>query len=102
MRKSRAQSTFEFTVLTTVIVAALIVMGLYLKRGLQGRWRASVDDLGEQYDPAGGNGTITYFLNSSVETRIIAIPVEGGVWTTRMDDTNMIETRSGTTRVTTP
>jgi uncharacterized protein (UPF0333 family) len=45
----RAQSTLEYAVLVFVIVAALIAMQVYIKRGMQGRIRSSTDEIGEQY-----------------------------------------------------
>lgn len=101
MRKKRAQSTFEFTVLTVVVLGAMLSMQVYFKRGVQGRWRASADDIGEQYDPRSTNGTIVYRLNSESEVRIFSVPAGSGVWTRREDNTNMIETRSGTTQIAT-
>jgi hypothetical protein len=47
----RAQSTLEYAVLVFVIVAALITMQAYVKRGMQGRIRSSTDEIGEQYSP---------------------------------------------------
>lgn len=101
MRKRSAQSTFEFTILTVVVLGAMLTMSVYFKRGLQGKWRTSTDDIGEQYDPNATNGTIVYRLNSETEIRIITVPAGSGIWTMREDNTNMIETRSGTTTVAT-
>lgn len=54
MRKcfsKRGQSTLEYAVLIVVIIAALIAMQVYLKRGIQGRMRESSDQIGEQFSP---------------------------------------------------
>lgn len=54
MRKGltkRGQSTLEYAVLIVVIIAALIAMQVYLKRGIQGRVRESADQIGEQFSP---------------------------------------------------
>jgi len=54
MRKllsKRGQSTLEYAVLIVVIIAALVAMQVYLKRGLQGRVRESSDQIGEQFSP---------------------------------------------------
>lgn len=45
--KSRAQSTVEYVLLLTTIVAALIAMQVYAKRAVQGRMRANASDLSE-------------------------------------------------------
>jgi len=47
----RGQSALEYGVLLTIIVAAIIVMQVYIKRGIQGRFKESADDIGEQFDP---------------------------------------------------
>jgi len=51
MLRKRGQSTLEYAVLIVVIIAALIAMQVYLKRGLQGRLRESSDQIGEQFSP---------------------------------------------------
>ena len=51
LSKSRAQTTLEYAVLIGVIVAALIAMQRYLKRGYQGKLRESADQMGEQFSP---------------------------------------------------
>jgi uncharacterized protein (UPF0333 family) len=47
----KAQSTLEYALLIGVVVAGLIAMQMYLKRGYQGRLRESSDQIGEQYSP---------------------------------------------------
>lgn len=49
--RKRGQSTLEYAVLIVVIIAALIAMQVYLKRGIQGRVRESSDQIGEQFSP---------------------------------------------------
>jgi hypothetical protein len=34
-----------------IIVGAIVIMQVYIKRGVQGRFRESADDIGEQFDP---------------------------------------------------
>ena len=102
MKRNKAQSTFEFATLLIIIIGALLTMQVYVKRGLQGRWKAATDDVGDQYDPAAMNGAVTYQLDAESKTQIFTTPGnESGYWTTRLDQTNAIETRSGTTRVAT-
>ena len=47
----RGQSTLEYAVLIVVIIAALIAMQVYLKRGIQGGLREKSDQIGDQYSP---------------------------------------------------
>lgn len=46
----KAQSTLEYAVLISVVVAALLGIQIYVKRGMQGRIRSSTDQIGEQFD----------------------------------------------------
>ena len=45
------QSTVEVAVLFAVIVAALIGMQIYLKRGAMGKLKDTADQIGEQFSP---------------------------------------------------
>ncbi len=47
----KGQSTLEYALVIAAVVAALVMMQIYLKRGLSGRFKASTDDIGEQFDP---------------------------------------------------
>jgi len=60
--KNRAQSTLEYAILIGVIVAGLIAMQTYLKRGYQGKLRESADSMGEQFSP--GYTTYNYTTKS--------------------------------------
>ena len=102
-RWRRAQSTLEYLVLTTIILGVFLAMGNYLKRGVQGRWKAAVDDFGEQYDPRTINSSITQELKANTLTIVSSVPANldgiNGVWTMRTDQTNSLETKSGGTAV---
>ena len=62
----KGQSTLEYAVVIAIIVAGLIAMQAYIKRGVQGRLRQASDDIGEQYSP--GQTTSNIFTSSSVNT----------------------------------
>lgn len=59
----------EYAIVIFCVVAALLAMQVYLKRGMQGRIRLSADSLGQQYAPRNttGNSTLRY-TSSSRET----------------------------------
>ncbi len=61
---SRGQSTLEYVILLGFVVAALIAMGVYMKRGFQGKLRESTDQIGEQY--SAGNTTSEYTTTSNM------------------------------------
>ena len=93
--KNKAQSTIEFVVLLVIVIGAFIAMQNYIKRGLQGRWKSAVDDLGEQYDPPLMNTLVTDRFSANSLTQIRVIRTAGGAVTNREDQSNSIETHSG-------
>ncbi|MCU0666751.1 MAG: hypothetical protein MUF05_06630 [Candidatus Omnitrophica bacterium] len=67
MRDSeKAQSTLEYAVIIAVVVAALIAMQTYFKRGVQGKIREASDQIGEQFSP--GQTTNEYTIISNTES----------------------------------
>jgi len=48
--RTKGQSTLEYVILLGFVIAALIAMGVYMKRGTQGQLREATDRVGEQYD----------------------------------------------------
>ncbi|MFY9401807.1 MAG: hypothetical protein WAQ07_00115 [Candidatus Omnitrophota bacterium] len=63
-RSRKGQSTLEYVILIGFVVAALIAMGVYMKRGLQGRLRESTDQIGQQY--SAGNTTGEYTITTGL------------------------------------
>lgn len=94
-RARRGQTSLEFLVLMTIILGAFLATSNYFKRALQGRWKTAVDDLGEQYDPRTGNSLVVHRIISNTDTVITSINSSGGWWTSRVDMTNVVETKSG-------
>ncbi len=99
MFKRKGQSTIEYTVLIMVIIGAFIAMSNYMKRGISGRWRSTVDDLGDQYDPRVSNTIINYSRVANEEMQIVAVndTTLNGVWTNRVDRSDALETKTGDT-----
>ena len=64
--RNKAQTTLEYVVLFGVIVAALVAMQVYLKRGMQGRIRGYAEQLtqGSAYSP----GATTSFIKVTTNT----------------------------------
>jgi uncharacterized protein (UPF0333 family) len=67
----RGQSTLEYALLIGVIVAALIAMQVYMKRGVQGKIRDATDQIGEQYSPGYTTGAITMDSNSTTHEVVV-------------------------------
>ena len=93
--KTKGQSTIEYAVLVMVVLGAFIATSAYVKRGIQGRWRSAVDELGDQYDPRYTNTSINYTTSSVGDTRIQTLNANGGFWTIRTDNANSLETKKG-------
>ena len=79
--RTRGQSTLEIVMLLGFVVAALVAMNVYMKRGIQGKLRESTDQIGEQY--SAGYTTATYVTKSNYkQTENMAA---GGAVTTTID-----------------
>lgn len=61
----KGQNTLEYAIVIAVIVSALIVMQIYIKRGFQGKLRSSTDNIGEQYSPTITTGSYTTTTGST-------------------------------------
>lgn len=48
-RMNSAQSILEHSVVTVCFIVALVAMGAYIKRGMQGKYKEVADSLGPQY-----------------------------------------------------
>jgi uncharacterized protein (UPF0333 family) len=53
MRK-KGQSTLEYALIIAVAVVALIAIMTYMRRSMLGRYKASSDSIGKQFDPTNG------------------------------------------------
>jgi hypothetical protein len=86
----------EYMILLIIIMGAFLTVGSYFQRGIMGRWKSSVDSLGDQYNALATNTDITQTLWARTETTIQTMPDATGYWTMRMDNTNSLTQRSGT------
>ena len=94
-KKIKGQSIMEYTMLVAIIIGAFLGVGSYFKRGIQGRWRAAVDDLGDQYDPRVGNTYLRHTIQANTESTVLAINAGDEYLTRKTDMTNMIERKTG-------
>ena len=51
MNGRTGQSTVEYAVLIVVVIAALLAMSIFMKRGVMGKARESTDQIGDQFAP---------------------------------------------------
>lgn len=54
-KNHRGQSTLEYAVLIVIVIAALLSIQVYIKRGVQGRLKSSADDIGDQFSVGNTN-----------------------------------------------
>jgi cytoskeletal protein RodZ len=66
MRSRRGQSTLEYAILIVIVIGALIAIQFYIKRGVQGRFKSSTDDIGDQFSP--GNTDYNKVVTTSSRT----------------------------------
>ena len=97
----KAQSTLEYAIVIFAIIAALLAMQVYMRRGIQGKMRSSADELSvQQYEPKNTVSDITTRQASNITTRSETTEAAGRYIT---NTTNIInsqtENRSGTETV---
>ena len=63
--RKRGQSTLEYAVLIIIVIAALLSIQMYIKRGVQGRLKSATDDIGDQFSPDNTNAVKTTITNST-------------------------------------
>jgi len=67
MFKRKGQSTLEYALIIAVVVAGLLLMQHYVRRGYAGRLKGASDDMGEQFDPSAYTGNFN--ITQSSQTR---------------------------------
>ena len=110
MSSRRGQSMVEYAAMIAIVVAALLAMQIYMKRGVSGRLRQGVDSMGGQYDPKNTSSNFTISTKMDTTTTSTPVPVTfvGAVTGEQRDATvlqttttinNSTTTRSGTETV---
>jgi len=60
----------EYTALLTIVIAALVAMRIYVKRGFAGMLEGAANSLGSQFDPRNTTGTITSTTSANTTTKV--------------------------------
>jgi len=63
--RQRAQSVLEYAVVVACLAGALLVMQIYVKRGIQGRVRDTADEIGEQYSAETTKSELTQAITTA-------------------------------------
>lgn len=82
LRLRKGQNTLEYALLIAAVVAGVIAMQYYVKRGFQGKVKDSSDQIGEQFHP-GQVKASWYSVNKSATKDIVGLA---------KDDTGVLET----------
>ncbi len=77
MFNRKGQSTLEYAMIISIVVAGLLLMQYYVKRGYSGKLKSASDEMGEQYDPNAVTSNFTINQSSNVSQK-----VQSGVSTT--------------------
>ena len=63
--------SYEFALFLAALAAAVIISGVYIKRGIQGRVRQSADSIGGvTYSPRSSSGTTVRTMNRQVHVDV--------------------------------
>ena len=69
--RTKGQSTLEYVILLGFVVAALIAMGIYMRRGTEGQLREATDRVGEQYEARNTESsykTVSHLVQTETQT----------------------------------
>lgn len=92
----RGQSTIEYTLLIVGVIGALLAMQVYFKRGVQGRLRENVENIGKQYDPDTADSNYQMSASSTSTAKTTSDEEDGKIKTTTNTDSTTNSTMSGT------
>ena len=68
MRNRRGQSAIEYVATVLFVIAALLAMRIYIKRGMAGYLRGASDSMGPQYDPKDTTSDLTMETSGTTKT----------------------------------
>jgi len=100
MFNKKGQSTLEYALITAVVIAGLLLMQHYMKRGYAGKLKSSTDDIGEQYDPSKFSASYTIDNNSATH-QVLANKALTQTYTDTGDGTGRLQHKQSTANETT-
>lgn len=69
LRRLKGQSTLEYAMIIAVVVGAILAMNVYVRRGVQGKLRESIDSVGAQYSAGNVQSTYTTEQTEAFKTK---------------------------------
>lgn len=76
LRNRKAQSITEYAVLSGVLIMAVVLMQVYLKRSVQGKFKDTADQIGEQFSTGETYSTQTIQQSLRDEVSGVGTPAE--------------------------
>jgi len=70
MFNRKGQSTVEYALIIAVVVAGLLLMQHYVKRGYAGKLKSASDEMGEQFDPGTYSANFAISQTSNVQQTV--------------------------------
>lgn len=70
MLRRKGQSTLEYAMIIAVVVAGLLLLQHYIRRGYAGRLKAASEQMGEQYDPTAYSANFTLNQHSRTQRKV--------------------------------
>jgi exopolysaccharide biosynthesis protein len=97
----KAQSTLEYAIVIFAIIAALLSMQVYIRRGIQGKMRSTADEISvQQYEPKNTVSDVTLTQISDITTKTDTTQTDEKYNTTTNTTINsQTENRNGTETV---
>ncbi len=94
-----AQSVIEYAITVAVVVGALLAIQVYFKRGVQGRLRDNVDNIGKQYDPTNVSSSVNMNISTVVTNNSTSSEEGDKIRTVTDSTTDSTQTLSGSENV---
>ncbi|MBF0386479.1 MAG: hypothetical protein HQL20_01325 [Candidatus Omnitrophica bacterium] len=76
-KNSKGQSTLEYAILIIIIIAALLSLNTYVKRGVQGRLRSATDDIGDQFSTGANYYKSTVSISNTYSNNLAGTAMTG-------------------------
>ena len=81
IRKKRGQSILEYAILMGIVIAVIIAIQIYVKRAVQGKFKASADQIGDQFTTAEEYSVETIRQTARQEQTLADLSPDDGSWT---------------------
>jgi Flp pilus assembly pilin Flp len=95
--KRRGQALIEYSIMFAVVVIVIVAIQLYFKRAVQGRWKSSSDQIGEQFTTGEFYSIETRQSSARKEQTGATTQIGNGFWTESAVELNEFNSAGGST-----